>query len=271
MELQRTCAVAGSFYPAKREVLEKEVLELLGENKKSESRSRALGIIVPHAGYRFSGRFAAAAYSSVNLPETVVILCPNHSGRGKQVSVWPKGSWETPLGNLDVNEEFCDKLLSVLNETPDTEAHEYEHAIEVQLPFIYCINPKTKIVPICLGHLSYEECSKIGEALANTIEDKKENYLLIASTDMSHYISAEKARVQDMKALDKIKQLNSFELYRTVVDEDISMCGFIPTTIVVESTYLLGAVNAKLLSYGHSGEVTKDDRSVVAYASLLIQ
>ncbi len=239
-----------------------------GQKKKTQAKA----IVVPHAGYIYSGKIAGIAYGSTAIPDLVYLLCPNHSGMGKKISVWSQGSWDTPLGSVPVDEEAAAKFLERCAEDEgDCEAHLYEHANEVHLPFLKHLNPNVRIVPITLGPLHLDRCEKIGLALATEFSrHKADEALIIASTDMSHYISADLAREKDEYALKAIEALDSKSLYRSVVEHEISMCGFIPTTAVLAASSHLKASKGDLLAYGNSGDTTKDYRSVVAYASLRI-
>jgi MEMO1 family protein len=205
-------------------------------------------------------------------PDTAIILCPNHTGMGSRISIWSEGSWETPLGDIAVDETIASSLLARLGEKGDREAHLREHAIEVHLPFLKVLSRAIRIVPITLGRLSYDDCRRVGDALEGVVRDTKGGRILIvASTDMSHYISAEEARKKDWLALRAIEHRNSKELFEIVTSQQISMCGFIPTTCAMEASVALGAESAWVISYGHSGEVTGETDSVVGYAAVVIE
>ncbi len=220
--------------------------------------------MAPHAGYVYSGRTAGDAYRVTEIPDEVFVLCPNHTGRGARISVWSQGAWETPIGLVPVAEERARKLLARLPAAkPDTEAHRFEHAIEVHLPFLLHRNPKVKIVPVVLGALTWEDCRKVGEAVA----ELSENSLIIASTDMSHYIPATEAKRLDELALAQVDKVDGESLYNVVVDEDISMCGFVPTAAVLAAAKHAGVKRGERLGYSTSGDVTGEQESVVAYAS----
>jgi MEMO1 family protein len=258
----RQAAVAGRFYPEDPKKLTAMLQEFHGT---TPERKKQTAIIAPHAGYIYSGKIAGDIYRVTEIPDTVVLLCPNHTGRGAMISVWAKGEWECPLGNVAVDEDLASQLLEKINMTEDQEAHEYEHAIEVHLPFLKYANPNVRIVPVVLGPLRVADCLKVGKVLAELNPS-----LLIASTDMSHYIPAAAAKKQDQFALTEIENLQPAGLYRAVETHEISMCGFIPTVAVLEAAKRLGAAHSHLISYGHSGERTRDFSSVVAYAGLAI-
>lgn len=265
----RRSAVAGSFYAGTRERLRLQVEDLLPQGL---ARERAIGVVVPHAGYIYSGRVAAAVYSRVELPETFVILGPNHTGLGAGAAIMTYGQWETPLGAVHIDAELGRAILghsSVLEE--DHLGHLREHSIEVQLPFLqYCRRP-FRFVPICLFSHEYAACQDVGQAVAGAVREAGRGVLLVASTDMSHYISREEAGEKDRKAIDAILALDPEGLHRVVRREGISMCGFHPTTAMLVAAKALGATRADLVMYTDSGEVTRDLREVVAYAGLVIQ
>lgn len=266
----REPAVAGTFYPKDPEQLRRSVSECLGEPGPA---SPALAVIAPHAGYVYSGRFAGSAYRALEVPDRVVALCPNHTGLGARVSVWARGEWVTPLGRVPVDEALAGAILEEAKglATEDTVAHLREHAIEVHLPFLLERNPRVRIAPIVVGPLSLDGCRRLGEAIARAVERAGAGRpLLLASTDMSHYIPAAEAQEKDALALDRIARLDPEGLYEVVSENEISMCGFLPTTCVLFASQKLGAQHAKIVAYGHSGEVTKDHDSVVAYASAIV-
>lgn len=261
----RAPAVAGRFYPADPTALRSQVQAFLGERVEPID---VKALMVPHAGYVFSGQVAAEAYRRVKPPRVAVILCPNHTGRGPKVSLWNEGSWGTPLGDVPIEQGLADRLRSVSRlVTPDEEAHLAEHAIEVHLPFLQVLNPDVAIVPLVLGHLHPDECVQLGESISKMLVDGE---LLIASTDMSHFLPAEAAKKQDELALRKVEARDPIGLYRTVADHDISMCGFIPTAVALAAANALGAQSVIRVSYAHSGQVTRDSMSVVGYASALV-
>lgn len=264
----RPAAVAGMFYPGGTKVLRRDVEDLLPGG---EEKVKALGVVVPHAGYLYSGGVAGAVYARVQSPETCVILGPNHSGLGAGAAIMTAGTWETPLGEETIDTELARAILDrsrVLEE--DERAHRKEHSIEVQLPFLQVRFPRVPFVPICLYSHEYGACQDVGQALAAAIRASGKRVLLIASTDMSHYISQELAERKDRMAIEAILDLDPERLHHTVLRERISMCGFHPTTAMLIAAQALGGSRAELIRYATSGDVTKDYDSVVGYASLII-
>lgn len=264
MNWYRPAVMAGKFYPKEKDVLLKKLTKYYDP---SEEKKHAMAIFVPHAGYMYSGKIAGAVYKKIVVPDTVIILSPNHTGRGPFLSFWDEGSWDTPLGKVHVDSVVAEKFRLACKEiNSDMMAHLSEHAIEVQLPFLQYQNPKVKIVPLVLGPLRFDACKKVGEALAKTIGDRKD-ILIIVSTDMTHYLAADAAKEKDDLALEKILAMDAEGLYRTVANEEISMCGFVPMAVALTAVKILGASKAHLVSYGNSSDKTGDRTNVVSYAS----
>jgi hypothetical protein len=230
----------------------------------------ATGVVSPHAGYVYSGAVCGETLSAINIPETVVILGPNHHGQGVAVAL-SRATWQMPMGDVPVNQQFCTSLLqeSTMIEA-DESAHTFEHSLEVQLPFLQLRQPKLTIVPLVISHIPYSDCIKVAAALAATINNYGKPVLMVASSDMSHYVSRKVAGTKDHLALAKLTSLDPAGLYRTVVENKISMCGFIPVTIMLEAAILGGANLAQLIRYTDSGEVSGDMQQVVGYAGVIL-
>ena len=274
----RTPAVAGRFYPGRAEELLREVREFTcpGKTQAETSRVAAIGCVAPHAGYIYSGGVAGAVYSSLEIPQHCVILCPNHTGKGRALAVMANTTWQTPLGEVAADTELGARLLHrfpALQE--DSAAHRGEHAIEVQLPFLQTRQPKLNLVPIAIGTRDFEVLRGLGEALADVIgvleEDRKEKVLIVASSDMNHYESDAITRVKDRKAIERVLAMDARGLWEVVLNEDISMCGFGPTVVMLTAAKLLGATAATLVKYATSGEVSGDYESVVGYAGIIVE
>jgi MEMO1 family protein len=275
----RTPAVAGRFYPGRADELLRDVWaytswrETPAEIKMN--RISAVGCVAPHAGYIYSGGVAGAVYSRMEIPEHCVILCPNHTGKGKPLAVMANTAWQTPLGEVAADSNLSGRLLSrypALQE--DSAAHRSEHAIEVQLPFLQAQQPKLKIVPIAVGTSDLDVLRGLGEALAEVIavpdHKRQGKVLIIASSDMNHYESDAITRVKDRKAIERVLAMDARGLWDVVMNEDISMCGFGPTIVMLTAAKLLGASTATLVKYATSGEVSGDYESVVGYAGIIV-
>lgn len=267
--MTREPAVAGRFYSAQPEKLRKEINGFMEKIAVSE---RVIGVVSPHAGYMYSGHVAGAVFSRIQVPKKTIILCPNHTGLGVEASINASGSWQTPLGEVPVDEDLAKRLMELDSQLEeDVLAHLQEHALEVQLPFLQMIQEDFRFVPLCLSHLSYGECEVLGEALAKVVRESPEPILLLASSDMNHYESQERTLLKDQRAIDCILALDPPGLYRRVHEEHISMCGIIPTTCMLIAAQLLGAKQADLVKHATSGDITGDFSGVVGYAGIIVK
>lgn len=261
-------AVAGRFYPRNPETLRADVLSYISPRQEPVS---ALGCVVPHAGYIYSGQVAGAVYARINLPKRCFLLCPNHTGMGPPLSIMSSGSWETPLGPAAVDSILANNLkqkFPLLNE--DAEAHRSEHAAEVQIPFLQATRPDCAFVPIALGTAQFEILENLGLAMAEVVAAQNEPMLIIASSDMNHYESDAVTRIKDHKAIDRILALDPRGLFDVVIEENISMCGFGPTVVMLTAAKRLGAKAAALIKYATSGDVSGDREMVVGYAGIVV-
>jgi AmmeMemoRadiSam system protein B len=266
--MHRRPAVAGQFYPRDPKALEREVASLL---ESRTVREKAIGVVSPHAGYVYSGRIAGMVFSRVLIPPTVVILGPNHRGAGHDVAVAARGVWEMPMGTVKIDEELAGAILrSSPSAADDDRAHALEHSLEVQLPFVQAGRSDFGLVPIALGRLSLDECLSFAKELAAAISNHGNDVLIVASSDMTHYESAESAEKKDRTVIDRILRLDPEAVYRTVRDNRITMCGFIPVTIMLAAAVELGAKQAELVGYMTSGDVSGDFQSVVGYAGVIV-
>ncbi len=281
----RTPAVAGRFYPGRAKDLLRDVQNYSSASStglKAETTS-AIGCIAPHAGYIYSGSVAGAVYSQLEIHPTCVILCPNHTGKGHPLAIMAETRWQTPLGEIGPDHDLAARLMRRFPAlAEDSAAHQYEHAIEVQLPFLQSLRqarPESdeilKIVPIALGTRDFNVLRGLGEALADVIADQEENrerkILIIASSDMNHYESDKITRSKDRMAIDRVLALDPRGLWDVVMKEDISMCGFGPSVTMLTASKLLGATSASLVKYATSGEVSGDYESVVGYAGIIVR
>jgi AmmeMemoRadiSam system protein B len=264
----RQPAVAGLFYDSQPERLERHVRRLLPTEVEA---APAIGAIVPHAGYVYSGGVAGAVYGRLSIPGTVVILCPNHTGRGAPAALDPSESWATPLGEVPLARRLADRLLELAPSLEeDSEAHRREHSLEVQLPFLRVLRPDVELVPVCLGEASLPLCAEVGDALATLVSGEKERPLLLASSDMNHYESRQIGRAKDDLALARIEAMDAEGLFHTVLAKSVSMCGFLPATALLFAARALHARRAEVVARRDSGDETGDDSTVVGYAGVVI-
>jgi len=269
----RTPAVAGRFYPGRAEELLREIRQYTSpvEAPTGTGRIAAIGCVAPHAGYIYSGSVAGAVYSRLEIPQHCVILCPNHTGKGRPLAVMANTTWQTPLGEVAADADLGARLLHrfpALQE--DSAAHRGEHAIEVQLPFLQAQQPELNIVPIAVGTSNFDVLHGLGEALADAIADREEKVLIVASSDMNHYESDAITRVKDHKAIERVLAMDARGLWEVVMNEDITMCGFGPTIVMLTAAKLLGATSATLVKYATSGDVSGDYEAVVGYAGIIV-
>ena len=263
----RRAAVAGQFYPAGKEFLKQELKKMVTV---APERRKVLGLLAPHAGYIYSGACAGQGYGRVILSETVIILGVNHRGHGAPLAIDGNEGWETPLGNVEVNSELRSRLAgdSALFAV-DSQAGAVEHSLEVQVPFINYLSPGSRILPIVVAAHRLPDLLAAGHELARLFTEN-ENIMMVASSDMSHYIPAAEARELDFKAIDQLLKLDARGLYRAVQENRISMCGVAPAVIMLAAAKEAGAAEAELVCYTNSGEVSGDLSEVVGYASLIV-
>jgi len=281
-EIIRAPAVAGTFYEGTAATLSQQIEDCythpLGPGKvpqlSSKEEGNILGLVSPHAGYAYSGPVAAWGFHQVirgQIPEVVVILGPNHRGFGASIAISGKDGWKTPLGKIQVDEELAREIVKI---SPlvrfDDKAHQREHSLEVQLPFLqYSYGESFKIVPICMMEQDQSIASKLGEVLSQVLGGK--NSLIIASTDFTHYQPKDIAERQDKKALTAILSLSPGNLNHAVSRYRISMCGLGPVMAMLTAASLLGAKTARLLKYATSGDISGDYEAVVGYASVVVE
>ena len=279
MSLVRRPVVAGQFYEADAEELRAQIkncfLHKLGPGKLPEVNqhsklSSIVGLICPHAGYMYSGPVAASAFYQLAIdgrPDTVVLMGPNHTGYGSALSLMRRGTWQTPLGKVEIDTALADQIRAETSVVDvDEVAHRYEHSIEVQLPFLqFLYGDEFKIVPICFLMQDYDSAVEVGRALEEVLDAT--DTVVIASSDMTHYEPGKKAAEKDQAALKAVMELDAKHFYEIVEERNITACGYAPITALV--TYANGVcAEAELLNYHNSGDVTGDYSSVVGYAAV---
>ncbi|MDH4046147.1 MAG: AmmeMemoRadiSam system protein B [Gemmatimonadota bacterium] len=268
----RRPAVAGTFYPREASALRDMVDGFLATV--GGPPTPAIGAIAPHAGLVYSGQCAAHVLGRIALPPVIAIIAPNHTGRCSApggVSVWPRGAFATPLGEVPVAEALADALLARCSlAATDHVAHGDEHAIEVELPFLQAMREDVTILPIVLAWDDWRRAEQVAAALAELARHWPQPVLLLASSDMTHYEPAGRAREKDQRALEAIARLDGAGLLEVCRRDHITMCGRAPAAVVVEACRQLGATTGRVVDYRHSGDVTGDDSSVVAYAGVIV-
>ena len=267
--MKRSAAVADQFYYGTASKLNQQVAQYVDKNA---VREKAIGILVPHAGLVYSGAVAGAVYSSIILPRTILLLGPNHTGIGPKISMMDDGEWEIPTGTFTIDKKLASKVaLNTINVTRDSQAHLFEHSLEVQLPFLSYLAQDIKIMPISILSATLAECINLADGIAKAVRLVDYPVVIAASSDMSHYLPEKLARHKDSLAIDKILEINPDGLYETVVKEKISMCGYLPATVMLFASKFLGADSSRLVRYMTSGDVSGDYDSVVGYAGIIVR
>ncbi len=266
--MRRKAAVAGQFYHAASAKLDHQVRQYVSRNLPKE---RAIAILSPHAGLIYSGAVAGEVYSSIAIPDTFVLIGPNHTGLGAKISLMSEGEWEIPTGVFLIDERLSQRILAC---TPlvsqDVQAHIFEHSLEVQLPFIAHFSKNAKIVPLTIMSATLDECRLLGEGVAKAVSSSDYPVVIAASSDMCHYVSDTECRRKDRMAIDRILALDPEGLFETVRSEHISMCGYLPATVMLFAAKFLGARTSRLVKYATSGEVSGDYENVVGYAGIVV-
>jgi AmmeMemoRadiSam system protein B len=271
--------VAGSFYPASADELSALLSDCfnkspLGPRGVNEPDPSIIAGLVPHAGPIYSGPCAAHLYSRLDSSvQRIILLGVNHRARGHKAALSPWSRWQSPANETVVDDRLGDDLLAQVKFLArDADAHAEEHSIEIQLPFLHRVLGKFEFVPISLSHLSIDECAELGGAIAAAYKAQAAaniKTIIVASSDLSHYLSPGKTDELDQLALDQVLEMNPEGLVRVVDDNDITMCGVLPAAVMLFAARELGASQARLLKHCHSGEVTPM-RKVVGYASVAI-
>ena len=267
--MDRNPVVAGRFYPGTKQAWETEVRSYL---PLASSPSKALLAMLPHAGYAYSGAVAGKTLSEVIPTETVLLLGPNHTGLGRPLALWPDGRWLLPGAHLDVDRKLAGHILDAAPAIQaDHQAHLQEHSLEVLLPFLWAVQPQSKIVPLAVTEPRLEVLLDTAQKLAEVLAKWPNPVLILVSSDMSHFISAQRAKELDGLALQAALERAPEKLYATVRDERISMCGMLPMALGLAVANALGATQARLIAYSTSGDVTGDFSQVVGYAGVVVE
>ncbi len=264
----RQPAVAGQFYPGTEQALRRELQHVIPENS---LKQRVIGVISPHAGYIYSGSTAGKLLAGIAIPRTVIILGPNHHGNGSLAALSPEDGWQTPLGTVPIEKRLARLIQQQVPAVQeDAAAHLREHSLEVQVPFLQFLRPDVAIVPLCLAFGDYAGCEIVGNGIAAAIKEFDEPVLILASSDMTHYESAEHAKQKDSQALERALALDPQGLVQVCRSNRITMCGVIPAAVMLVAAKALGATSAELVGYTTSGEVSGDYNQVVAYAAVTV-
>lgn len=266
----RKPVVAGQFYPDSAATLDREVRAMLAKAAPRSEQPTILAM-VPHAGYVYSGEVAGRTLGQANLADNLLLLGPNHTGMGAPLSVWNRGQWLTPLCNLEIDEALADALLGADERlAADQAAHLQEHSLEVVLPFLCALKPRLRGVPLAVSAQRLPDLAGVARAMASVLKTWPEPVSMVVSSDMSHYVPADRARDLDSMALAAIREMDPVGLYSTVREMGISMCGVLPMTLGLMIALELGATTAEVPAYANSGDVSGDFDRVVGYAGVLV-
>jgi len=275
----RYASQAGRFYAGSNESLRREIegcfTHRFGPGKVppplEDGPRKIVGLICPHAGYMYSGAVAAHSYYRLALDgkaSVFVIMGPNHQGIGSGLATVDSGSWRTPLGDVEIDASLANEIIresGIIDS--DESAHRYEHSIEVQIPFLqYLYRSSFKFVPICFLMQDPDSSQDVGNVLAKVLAGR--NVVIIASTDLTHYEPQARAEEKDRKVVEAILKMDERLLFTTIENYHISACGFGPVAALIVAARNLGAIEAELLCYKTSGDITGDKSAVVGYASV---
>jgi len=266
--MKREPVVSGQFYPHRTEDLRRIIEDF---DPKESSKISAKGIILPHAGYPYSGQVAVTTVGKVLAKRRLIIAGPNHTGRGANFSLWPKGSWRIPFGEIEIDQDLAQSILNkgdLIQE--DYEAHLQEHSIEVELPILHYFFGKFKFVPIACMRTSLETYQAVATQIFEAIKDCKEEILFVASTDLTHYEPDQSARKKDRFAIEAIVNLDEKELLDKINTLNITMCGVAPVAILISCLKKLGAKKSQVALYQTSGDNSGDYSAVVGYVGMII-
>jgi AmmeMemoRadiSam system protein B len=265
----RRPAVAGLFYPRDAAEMRRGAQDLLQPASPESVPEPATAVLCPHAGWLYAGALAGRILAATVIPSRVVLLGPNHTGRGARQAIWAQGQWHLPGFDLPVDAAFSAAWMKLApNLVFDVDAHEHEHAIEVLLPLLKARQPQLHVVPVVLGRLDLGACLALGEALALAIRAQKDPTLIVISSDLSHELPDAAARELDRLAISEMEAVSPAGLYDAVRAHGISMCGVVPATVGLAACRALGATAAELIGHSTSGDVSGDRTRVVGYAAL---
>jgi hypothetical protein len=264
----RLPAVAGKFYPDDPSELSKQVKNFATPSSEQPKIS-CRACLVPHAGYLYSAHVAGVVYARIAIPTRIIVLGVRHFPYGAEAAIISNGAWRTPLGDLTVDSHLATRISQAcppLQE--DSVAHQREHSLEVQLPFLQVLSPGCSFVPIALGTIDFAELASIGEGLGEILSSEPD-LLLLTTSDFNHYEDDATTRKKDQLAIEKILQFDPHGLFEVCQKKNISMCGLGPAVAMLTAVKQVGATTAELVKYATSADVSGDTSAVVGYAGLL--
>ncbi|MFO7902808.1 MAG: AmmeMemoRadiSam system protein B [Planctomycetota bacterium] len=265
----RSPAVAGMFYPGDPGGIERSLDSWSGEAAVERQAWRAA--LVPHAGWPYSGRVAAAVLSRIQMPSSIVLLCPKHRPGGVECAIAPWKRWLFPGGSMETDVALSQQLADTVPGLElDDQPHRHEHAIEVQLPMLARFAPNSKIVGITIGRIGWAQCEATASGVAEVLRDRLDDVLLVISSDLNHFANDAENRRLDELAMRALDQLDPRALHETCRRNQITMCGVLPSVIVLLALNRLNALQrAVRVDYTTSAEASGDTSRVVGYAGML--
>ena len=266
---RRTPSVAGAFYPSDGKKLREDIENYLKQVENQEKVDNLVGIISPHAGYIYSGPVAAYSFNQLKDSgyEVAVILAPSHRARFDGASVIPEGIYETPIGDVEIDDIIGSELVNKPDYGFIKEVHQYEHSLEVQVPFVQVACGNIKIVPIIVGCTDIETCRSIGNSLAEVLKKEKRKWVLVISTDLSHYYKYDEASSIDSVFIEALQNFDEDLLYATLKSSKAQACGEGPVLTGMIVSQQLGASGVKVFKYANSGDTAGPRNQVVGYLS----
>ena len=262
--------VAGYFYPADKDKLQKDIALMLQVAKPEKAFNNIFGIVSPHAGYMYSGKTAAFAYNLLKdkFYKTVIIISPSHAEYFPGISIYDGDAYETPLGIVEIDQIMVDKLVENSKIIfRGIQGHRKEHALEVQIPFLQTVLKNFKIVPIVMGDQSKMFVDELAEKISKVVDD---NTLVVASSDMSHFYSSEEAERLDSVVEKRINDFDFEQLLKDLDDHECEACGGGPIAVMMKTASLKNIDKSLVISRSDSGDVTGDKSEVVGYLSAVV-
>jgi len=264
--MKRKAILKGSFYPTTEKEIKNQLKEFFSNTKPHKKTDY---IISPHAGTIYSGQTASYSIALLKEPETIIILSPNHTGYGEEISIYPKGKWETPIGETEIDAEAVEKITEFFPKAEkDKIAHLQEHSIEIQLIFLQYLFKNFKIVPITLMTENSLDLEKLAEALIKAEKSLGKKFTVIASSDFSHFLPAENAKEKDFRAIELIKKMDIKGFHELVEKERISICGHSAIEVLMNYCKKKNIIKTELINYSNSGDATGDYSGIVTYAAI---
>ena len=262
--------VAGYFYPAEKDKLQKDIALMLQAARSEKSFKKIFGIVSPHAGYIYSGKTAAFVYNLLKdkTYKTVIVISPSHAEYFPGISIYDGEAYETPLGLVEIDQQMVNKLVENSKIVfRGIQGHRKEHALEVQIPFLQSVLKDFKIVPIVMGDQSKMFVDELAEKISKFVDDET---LVVASSDMSHFYSSDEADRLDSVVEKRINDFDFDQLLLDLDDHECEACGGGPIVAMMKAASLKSITNSLVINRSDSGDITGDKSEVVGYLSAVV-